>query len=122
MLKPYTVLDFTDERGEIGPMILGDLGADVIKVELPGGTSARSAAPLLEEGETALSLQFLAFNRNKRSIVLDPENAADQQTLVKLIERADFVFESSPSRYVEAFGFTHDQLSKINRFNIPAGA
>ena len=45
MLEPYTVLDFTDERGEIGPMILGDLGAEVIKIELPEGASSRRAAP-----------------------------------------------------------------------------
>ena len=43
MLRPYTVLDFTDERHEIGPMLMGDLGADVIRVELPGGNRARSA-------------------------------------------------------------------------------
>ena len=37
MLNSYIVLDFTDDRGEIGPMLLGDLGADVIRVELPTG-------------------------------------------------------------------------------------
>ena len=74
MLEPYTVLDFTDERGEIGPMILGDLGADVIKVELPGGARSRHCAPLLEEAPAGdKSLQFAAFNRNKRSIVLNPD-------------------------------------------------
>ena len=45
MLGPYIVLDFTDERGELGPMLLGDLGAEVIRVELPGGTSARRCSP-----------------------------------------------------------------------------
>ena len=41
MLQEYNVLDFTDDRGEIGPMLLGDLGADVIRVELPVGSSSR---------------------------------------------------------------------------------
>ena len=40
-LAPYTVLDFTDERGEIGPMLVGDMGADVIKVELDQGSNSR---------------------------------------------------------------------------------
>ncbi|MEM7100227.1 MAG: CoA transferase [Pseudomonadota bacterium] len=114
MLKPYIVLDFTDERGEIGPMLLGDLGADVIKVELPGGTTARSAPPLLQGDAPTRSLQFLAFNRNKRSIVLDPKKPADQEVLEKLLGRADFIFESSPSRTLEAFGYDHDRVCGVN--------
>ena len=42
MLSPYRVLDATDDRGEIAGMVLGDLGADVIRVEPPGGSPARS--------------------------------------------------------------------------------
>ena len=45
MLQEYTVLDLTDDRGEIGPMLLGDLGADVIRVELPVGSSSRKCEP-----------------------------------------------------------------------------
>ena len=90
MLEQYTVLDLTDERGEIGPMILGDLGADVIKIEPPGGTTAREAPPLLSDApEDIRSLQFLAFNRNKRSIVLDPASDDDRDTVAELIRRAD---------------------------------
>ena len=48
MLSPYRVLDLTDFRGEIGAMVLGDLGADVIRVEPPGGSAARSVEPRLE--------------------------------------------------------------------------
>ncbi|MYE82376.1 MAG: acyl-CoA transferase/carnitine dehydratase, partial [Gammaproteobacteria bacterium] len=73
MLDPYRVLDFTDERGEIGPMVLGDLGADVIRVEPPGGTGARRVEPRIAGADDDLaSLSFRAFNRNKRSVVLDP--------------------------------------------------
>lgn len=46
ILEPYLILDFTDERGEIGPMMLGDLGADVIRVETPAGSDARRCPPL----------------------------------------------------------------------------
>ena len=73
VLSAYMVLDFTDERGEIGPMLMGDLGADVIRVETPNGSEARRAPPFLETAETDLRrLQFLAFHRNKRSICLEP--------------------------------------------------
>lgn len=105
MLEPYTVLDFTDERGEIGSMILGDLGANVIKVELPGGASSRRRAPYVSassQGDLA-SLEFVAFNRNKRSIVLDPSSDEDRITLDELIRRADIILESWPESTLEAF-------------------
>ena len=113
MLSPYTVLDFTDERGEIGPMLLGDLGADVIRVELPKGNSARQAGPVNPQ-DSERSLQFMAFNRNKRSIVLDPEQPQDMAALQTLLSRADFVFTSHPADYLGAYGYDFDQLSSLN--------
>ena len=95
LLDPYLILDFTDDRGEIGPMLLGDLGADVIRVETPGGSEARRCPPFVDsDREDLRSLQFLAFNRNKRSIVLDPATPDDCAILERLIERADYLFES----------------------------
>ncbi|MDH3644929.1 MAG: CoA transferase, partial [Gammaproteobacteria bacterium] len=115
MLEPYTVLDFTDERGEIGPMLLGDLGADVIKVELPDGSPARCQEPMFAGGEDGLqSLSFLSFNRNKRSLVLDPESEDDQQLLAALIGRADFVFESFPGSTLASFGVDFDGACELN--------
>ena len=68
MLESYVVLDLTDERGEIGPMLLGDLGADVIRIEGAQGSDARRCAPsMANAAEDMKSLQFIAFNRNKRS-------------------------------------------------------
>ena len=116
MLDPYTVLDFTDARGELGPMILGDLGADVIKVEPPGGSSARKAEPLLEDAADAdlASLQFVAFNRNKRSIVLDPEDDADRANLRALIERADMLIEATPDGPLAHYGINFEAARAIN--------
>ncbi|MFT6434558.1 MAG: crotonobetainyl-CoA:carnitine CoA-transferase CaiB-like acyl-CoA transferase [Candidatus Azotimanducaceae bacterium] len=95
ILSSYMVLDFTDERGEIGPMLMGDLGADVIRVETPNGSGARRAPPFLDTDNADLrSLQFLAFNRNKRSICLDPDSDADKATLAELIARTDYIIES----------------------------
>ncbi len=109
MLDPYTILDFTDERGELGPMMLGDLGADVIRVEPPEGTPARRCAP--RTGDGGESLQFLAFNRNKRSIVVQRD---DRKLIEALIARADFIFESWPDGLLDAYGIDFDAARAIN--------
>jgi len=97
MLSPYRVLDLTDQRGEIAGMILGDLGADIIKVEPAGGSTARNAGPFLDDSDPLdRSLQFQAFNRNKRSILLDLGHLPDRETFFALVESADFVLESAP--------------------------
>ena len=114
MLSPYRVLDLTDARGEIAGMIFADLGADVIRVEPPGGSPARRAGPMLEtapEGEQ--SLQFFAYNRNKRSIVLDPATPGGRAELEQLIASADFVFESGPDGLLATHGFDFDTLRAL---------
>lgn len=112
ILHPYMVLDFTDERGEIGPMLLGDLGADVIKVEPPAGCPARHAPPLVD-GDDTVSLQFVAFNRNKRSIALNPDAPADKEFLETLIRSADFIIESD--RLIEEkWGLTQEAIASLN--------
>lgn len=117
MLSPYRVIDLTDHRGEIGPMLLGDLGADVIRVEPPGGTAARRAGKLLpadRSSDDLASLQFRAFNRNKRSIVLDLNLPADQADFEQLIRGADIVIESGPDGYAAIHGFGFEQLRALN--------
>ncbi len=116
MLEPYRVLDFTDARGEIGPMVLGDLGADVIRVEPPGGTAARRVEPRIvgDDGDLA-SLSFRAFNRNKRSVVLDPSSAAaDRGALESLIASADFLFESGLPGTLAPFGLDAAAVRRRN--------
>lgn len=118
LLQPYRVLDLTDHRGEVAGMILADLGADVIKVEPPGGSPARQAFPHLPEDagvtDDLRSLQFLAYNRGKRSIVLDLAAAADRATFLELVATADFVLDSGvPGRLAEA-GIDFDALRAAN--------
>lgn len=115
MLSCYTVLDFTDERGELGPMLLADLGARVIRVETPSGSDARRAGPFVSgaQEEGLGSLQFIAFNRSKESIVLDPEDREDQKTLHKLLGRADFVIESARLMQ-DWFGLTREDARAVN--------
>ncbi|MBC79364.1 MAG: hypothetical protein CMQ33_00840 [Gammaproteobacteria bacterium] len=114
LLEPYLVLDFTDDRGEIGPMLLGDLGADVVRVETASGSDARRCPPFIAaDREDMCSLQFLAFNRNKRSIVLDPTDADDVDVLEQLIERADYLFESGRT-LASTYGIDIKDIQKIN--------
>src|SRR5262252_3340355 len=82
------VVDMTEAlAGPYCAMLLGDLGADVVKVERPEvGDQARTWGPPFLEGESAY---FLSINRNKRSIVLDSKDPADADVLRRLIERAD---------------------------------
>lgn len=115
MLESYSVLDCTDVRGELGPMVLGDLGADVIRIEPPGGVSARREPPFARHASADdASLSFQAFNRNKRSIVLDPAAPADRSTLQALLARARFLFESWPDGPLAAWGLTPNDAHDIN--------
>lgn len=115
LLKPYTVLDFTDDRGEIGPMLLGDLGADVIRVEPPEGTRSRQQPPFNTDAPADLqSLSFQAFNRNKRSITLNPQNPDDCDTLAELIGRADFIFESWPDSSLARYQHNFETIRALN--------
>src|SRR5258705_7841069 len=91
-LSPYRVLDLTDARAALGPMVLAGLGADVIKVEPPGGCDTRRAAPLIPGLPPALaSLRLHAFDRGKRSVVLDLASARGRADFLLLVASADFV-------------------------------
>src|SRR5438552_6061265 len=82
MLSPYRVLDLTDERGLLCGQILADLGADVVAVEPPGGSSARRIGPFA--GDTPAperSLFWWAYARNKRGITLDFDKEAGRDRL-----------------------------------------
>jgi crotonobetainyl-CoA:carnitine CoA-transferase CaiB-like acyl-CoA transferase len=95
MLTPYRVLDFTDHRGHLAGLMLAQLGADVILVEPPGGSSARQRVPFAEEGpERGPSLWHSAYNRGKRSVVLDPEGRQGRQQLEALAAQADILLWS----------------------------
>lgn len=94
-LTGIKVVDMTEAlAGPYCAMLLGDLGADVIKVERPGdGDQARGWGPPFLEGESAY---FLAVNRNKRSIELDVKQPDDLRVLHTLIDRADVFLTNNP--------------------------
>jgi len=95
-LDGIRVIDMTEAlAGPFCTMLLGDLGADVIKIERPGiGDMARGWAPPRVDGESAY---FLSINRNKRSITLDLKQAEAQAILHRLIADADVFVANQPS-------------------------
>ena len=113
-LDGIRVLDFT--RVLAGPyctMVLGDLGADIIKVERDGtGDDLRHwGPPFMPDGE---STYFLSVNRNKRSIVVDLKNAAGRDLALRLVRQSDVVVENFRTGVMESLGLGYEQLRAIN--------
>lgn len=114
MLSAYRVLDLTDGRAELTAFVLAGLGADVVKVEPPGGSASRSSAPLDPTLPPELSsLRFHAFNRGKRSVVLDLETAEGRDGLLALAATADFVVENAGPGAMAARGLGFDALRAV---------
>ena len=111
MLEPYRVLDLTDKKGLLCGKLLADLGADVIKIERPGGDRARSIGPFYQDdNDPEKSLFWFAFNTGKRGITLDLETPDGQGVFKKLAYNADFVVESFPLGYMEDLGLGYGTL------------
>lgn len=115
MLSCYRVLDLTNEKGFMCGKALGDLGADVIKIEKPGGDPARRIGPFYHDiPDPEKSLYWFAFNANKRSITLDIEKADGQQIFKSLAKTADVVIESFDPGYMDKLGLGYETLSELN--------
>ena len=95
--------------GPFCTQILGDHGADVIKVEPPQWDETRTWGPPYE-GDTAA--YFRAINRNKRGVVLDLKQEADRQKLLQLLEDADVLVENFKPGTMESWGLSWEALSK----------
>ncbi len=116
LLSPYRVLDLTDEKGLMCGKILADMGADVVKIEQPGGDSARRIGPFYhDEPDPEKSLFWFAYNMNKKSITLNIETADGREIFKKLVKTADFVIESYKPGYMNDLGLGYRDLEKINR-------
>jgi benzylsuccinate CoA-transferase BbsE subunit len=115
MLSPYRVLDLTNERGYISGKVLADLGADVIKIEKPGGDPGRRIGPFYHDiPHPEKSLYWMGFNTNKRGITLDIETADGKAIFKKLCQKADIVFDSFDPGYMDRLGLGYSALSQIN--------
>jgi crotonobetainyl-CoA:carnitine CoA-transferase CaiB-like acyl-CoA transferase len=112
-LDGIRVLDLT--RALAGPyctLMLGDHGADVIKVEMPGtGDETREWAPPSIKG---ISAYYLAINRNKRSLTIDLKSQGGKRVLERLVERCDVVVENFSPGTLARLGFPDDRVRAIN--------
>ncbi len=114
-LPRYRVLDLADEKGTYCGKLLGDLGAEVIKVEPPCGDKTRSRGPFFKnEAHPEKSLFFLYFNTSKGSITLNLEDSAGQDIFKRLVKTADVLVESFPVGYLASLGLDYPKLRKIN--------
>jgi crotonobetainyl-CoA:carnitine CoA-transferase CaiB-like acyl-CoA transferase len=113
LLSDVVVVDLT--RALAGPhaaMMLGDLGARVIKVETPeGGDDSRGWGPPFVEGE---STYYLSANRNKESVTADLKSEDGRAFLTKLVQRADVLIENFRPGVLDRLGFSTERLHELN--------
>lgn len=111
-LHGIRVADFSQMMaGPLCSMLLGDLGADVVKVEPPEGDAIRLMGETFVSGETPF---FLSLNRNKLSLVLDLKTVGGRAVVRRLSERADVVLENFRPGTAERLGIDYDSLRKLN--------
>ncbi len=115
-LDGVRVLDLSTPLAEATGRVLADLGAEVIKVEPPGGCAARFAAPFEtgREGDPDGSLFWRAYGRGKQSVVLDIEAEGDRAKFIELVGGADILIESSTPGDMQALGLDYETLSAQN--------
>jgi crotonobetainyl-CoA:carnitine CoA-transferase CaiB-like acyl-CoA transferase len=119
-LTGVRIIDMTSVlMGPFASQMLADMGADVIKVEAPGGDITRLIGPQPKQG---MGPHFLHNNRNKRSIVLDLKAAAGRSALLKLIETADVLMYNVRPQAMVRLGLGYEQIAAVNAKIIYVGA
>ena len=107
------VLDFSRVlAGPLATMVLGDLGAEVTKVEAPAGDDTRQWGPPYDEAGDAT--YFQAVNRNKQSVILDLTDPADLSRAMRLASEADVVVENFRPGVTKRFGLDYESLRETN--------
>ncbi len=114
LLSDLLVLDVTNDLGLFAGRMLGELGADVIRVEPPAGSEVRARQPFLD-GERGIerSLYHLHFNVNKRGITLDLTQPRGIELYRHLAQRADVILETFPPGEADARGIGYEQLREL---------
>jgi benzylsuccinate CoA-transferase BbsE subunit len=115
-LAGLRVLDLSDHKGALCGRLLADMGADVIKVEPPGGDAARRIGPFLDDlPHPDRSLFFWFYNLNKRSLTLDLKRSRGADLLLALAGSADVVIESFAPGELDRLGLGWERLHRHNR-------
>ena len=111
-LNGVRIVDFTQVMA--GPqctMMLGDMGAEVIKVEPPGGDYSRQMPPHFHQGDSAY---YLGLNKNKKSIVVDLKQPQGRQVIYDLVRRADVVVDNFRPGVMQKLEIHYEALQAIN--------
>ncbi len=115
MLRGLQILDLSDEKASFCSKLLADLGAEVIKVERPGGDASRWIGPFWKDmPHPERSLSFWYNNTNKLGITLNLESREGQEIFRQLVSKADIIIETFPSGYLEKLELDYESLSKTN--------
>lgn len=114
LLEGCRVLDLTNEKAHLCGKVLGDFGADVIKVEKPGGDASRNIGPFFGEiADPEKSLAWFASNTSKRGITLDIETTEGRNVFLHLVKTADIVAESFEPGYMKSIGLGYEDLRAV---------
>ncbi len=113
ILKGVRILDLSQYiAGPYGTLLLGDLGAEIIKIENPeGGDLARNLRQYTHKGESAY---YLSLNRNKKSLTLNFRNPRATELFYELVKISDVVYDNFRSGMLERFKIDYESLKKIN--------
>jgi crotonobetainyl-CoA:carnitine CoA-transferase CaiB-like acyl-CoA transferase len=113
-LEGYRILDLTDEMGHLCGRILGDMGADVIKIEPPGGDPARNSGPFYhDDPHPEKGLYWFYANANKRGITLNLKMVDGRDIFRQLVKDADVIIESFQPSYLEKLSLGYSSLTEI---------
>ncbi len=114
-LTGLRILDLADERASFGSKLLADLGAEVIKIEKPGGDPSRKIGPFavdLPGSDDSFFFQY--HNANKRGVTLNLESESGRNIFKRLLEKADVVIESFEPGRLKGLGLNFEVLSRVN--------
>jgi crotonobetainyl-CoA:carnitine CoA-transferase CaiB-like acyl-CoA transferase len=114
-LAGLRVLELADEKGHFCGKLFADLGADVIKIEPPGGERAREVGPFLDDiPNPDRSLSFWHYNTSKRGITLDLQTTDGSRIFRRLTETADVILETFAPGFLVSLGLGYDSLRERN--------
>ena len=114
-LSGLRVLELADEKGEFCGKLMADLGADVVKIELPGGGSSRTVGPFLDDvPHRERSIAFWHYNTSKRGITLNLERSDGRSLFRRLASNADVILETFAPGYLASLGLGYEELKELN--------
>src|ERR1700712_2022407 len=114
-LAGLRILELADEKGQFCGKLVGDLGADVVKIEPPSGERCRHIGPFLDDiPHPERSLSFWYYNTSKRGITLNLETADGRALFGRLAAAADVILETFPPGYLTSLGLDYEALREAN--------